>query len=77
MVNILKKKFPLAKNVEVVDVSGGCGAMYEVLVESTEFKGLSIIKQHRLINEILKEQIKEMHGVRIHTIVPKQEENAN
>lgn len=71
MMDILKSKFPLAKDVQVVDVSGGCGAMYEVLVESEEFKGLSIVKQHRMINEILKDQIKEMHGLRIHTVVPK------
>jgi len=71
MIEILKRKFPTAKNIEVVDVSGGCGAMYEVLVESSEFKGLSVVKQHRMINETLKDQIKQMHGLRIHTIIPK------
>lgn len=70
MVEILKARFPLAKEVEVVDISHGCGAMYEINVASVEFKGLSTVKQHRLINEVLKEQIKDMHGLRIQTSVP-------
>lgn len=44
--------------------------MYEIYVETTEFKGLSTVKQHRLITETLKSEIKDMHGVRIHTAVP-------
>lgn len=44
--------------------------MYEILVESLDFKGLSTVKQHRLITETLKKEIKDMHGVRIHTSVP-------
>ncbi|KAK6621168.1 hypothetical protein RUM43_011474 [Polyplax serrata] len=70
MMECLKVRFPLAKHIEVVDVSGGCGSMYEVFVESIEFKGLSMVKQHRLINETLKEDIKKMHGLRIQTKVP-------
>ncbi|KAG8239276.1 hypothetical protein J437_LFUL019032 [Ladona fulva] len=48
----LRSHFPRAISVEVVDISGGCGAMYEVVVASPDFKGLSIIKQHRLVNEV-------------------------
>ncbi|XP_014286619.1 bolA-like protein 3 [Halyomorpha halys] len=64
---ILTANFPNAKAIEVTDVSGGCGAMYEILVEAPQFKGLTIVKQHRLITEALKEEIKDMHGLRIHT----------
>uniref|UniRef100_A0A1B6D398 BolA-like protein 3 n=1 Tax=Clastoptera arizonana TaxID=38151 RepID=A0A1B6D398_9HEMI len=71
MQSILKQKFPLAHSIQVVDVSGGCGAMYEISVTAPEFKGLSIVKQHMLINEVLKQEIKEMHGLRIHTEIPK------
>lgn len=67
--NILIKRFPKA-NVTVHDVSGGCGAMFEVLVEAKEFSGLSVLKQHKMITETLKEQINDMHGLRIHTKVP-------
>ncbi|PSN53493.1 BolA-like protein 3 [Blattella germanica] len=67
---ILHQQFPQAKTIDVVDISGGCGAMFEIMVEAPEFKGLSMVKQHRMINEALKEEIKDMHGLRIHTSVP-------
>ena len=67
---ILKKSFPGAKVIEVVDISGGCGAMYDITVEAPELKGLSIVKQHRMVNEALKDEIKDMHGLRINTSVP-------
>ncbi|KAL3859831.1 hypothetical protein ACJMK2_010023 [Sinanodonta woodiana] len=49
--DILRQKFPGAKNVEVSDISGGCGAMYEVLVEAEEFRGKRTVLQHKMINE--------------------------
>ncbi|KAJ6638032.1 BolA-like protein 3 [Pseudolycoriella hygida] len=67
----LKSKFVKAKNIQVSDVSGGCGAMYEIIVESSEFQGISRVKQHQMITDTLKEEIKDMHGLRIHTAVPK------
>lgn len=70
MTELLRSKFPKAKEIEVIDISHGCGAMYDINVQSIEFKGLSIVKQHRLINEILKDHIKDMHGLRIQTSVP-------
>ncbi|CAD7013004.1 bolA-like protein 3 [Ceratitis capitata] len=70
ILQLLYGRFPEAI-VNVVDVSGGCGAMFEVYVESREFEGLTTLKQHKLITQTLKEQIKDMHGVRIHTSVPK------
>jgi len=56
---------PLA--LEVQDVSGGCGSMYAVAITSERFKGLSVIKQHRLVNEILGEDIKSWHGIQLRT----------
>ncbi|KAG2172387.1 hypothetical protein INT43_004929 [Umbelopsis isabellina] len=49
--------------LQVADVSGGCGSMYAINIASAQFKGMSVVKQHRKINEILKEEIKEMHGL--------------
>ncbi|XP_065367552.1 bolA-like protein 3 [Calliphora vicina] len=67
--SLLISRFPQA-TVKVTDVSGGCGAMFEVFVEAPEFKGLNTLKQHKMVTNTLKEQIKEMHGVRIHTSIP-------
>ncbi|XP_022340023.2 bolA-like protein 3 [Crassostrea virginica] len=70
IISVLKSKFPSATKVEAQDISGGCGAMYTVFVEAAEFKGQRTIKQHRMVNEALKEEIKDMHGLRITTGVP-------
>ena len=55
---------------QVQDVSGGCGSMYALDIVSDQFKGLSIIKQHRLVNTVLGEEIKKWHGVQLKTKAP-------
>ena len=65
----LRVKFPNATDIAVVDTSGGCGAMFEVFIEAPNFKGLRLVKQHQLVNEALKTEIKEIHGLRISTAV--------
>lgn len=71
IVKILREKFPLASSLKVVDISGGCGAMYEIHIESSEFKGKRTVQQHQLVNQALKEEIQGMHGLRIFTDFPK------
>lgn len=63
---ILSESF-LPKNIQVKDVSGGCGSMFAILVESDRFQGLSMIKQHRLVNEVLKDEIAKWHGLQLKT----------
>ncbi|KAF2248479.1 bola-like protein [Trematosphaeria pertusa] len=53
--------------LEVQDISGGCGSMYGIEIESEKFRGLSVIRQHKLVNEVLKEEIKGWHGVQLRT----------
>lgn len=45
--------------------------MFEIYVEAPEFKGMTKVKQHQLINTILKDEIRSMHGIRINTGLPK------
>ena len=45
--------------------------MFAIEVESTKFQGLSMVKQHRLVQEILAEEIKTWHGVQLVTKVAK------
>jgi len=62
----LHSKFqPIKLHVE--DISGGCGSMYAIEISSKAFKGLSVIKQHRLVNDLLQDDIKKMHGIRLKT----------
>jgi stress-induced morphogen len=55
---------------QVQDVSGGCGSMYALDIVSEQFKGLPIVKQHRLVNKVLGEEIKKWHGVQMKTKAP-------
>ncbi|PPJ55497.1 hypothetical protein CBER1_07058 [Cercospora berteroae] len=56
--------------LEVQDISGGCGSMYALDIVSEAFKGLPVIKQHRLVNKVLGEEIKKWHGVQLKTKAP-------
>ena len=56
--------------VTVEDVSGGCGAMYTAYVESPRFVGLGVVKQHKLVQGVLKDEIAEMHGFTLKTAKP-------
>merc|ERR1712126_13389 len=67
----LRESFPKATEIQVSDVSGGCGAMYQVLIEAPEFAGKRTVMQHRMVNEALKEEIKAMHGLQLTTKIPK------
>jgi acid stress-induced BolA-like protein IbaG/YrbA len=55
---------------QVQDISGGCGSMYGIEVVSERFRGLSMLKQQRLVNEVLGEEIKGWHGVQLKTRAP-------
>ncbi len=46
-------------------ITGGCGSFYSITLSSPLFKGLSTIKQHRLVNECLKEEVKDIHGLQV------------
>ncbi|KAH8989336.1 bola-like protein [Lactarius hatsudake] len=52
----------------VQDVSGGCGTFYAITIASTAFKGIPVVKQHRLVNEVLKKEIEGIHGLQLKTI---------
>lgn len=56
--------------LEVQDISGGCGSMYALDIVSEQFAGLPVIKQHRLVNKVLGEEIKKWHGVQLKTKAP-------
>ncbi|VDM55897.1 unnamed protein product [Angiostrongylus costaricensis] len=45
--------------------------MFSIVVEATSFKGLSKVAQHKMITGILKDEIRDMHGLSITTKAPK------
>lgn len=64
--DILESHFA-PKTLDVRDVSGGCGSMFAITVESNQFKGIPMVKQHRLVNEVLKDEIAKWHGLQLST----------
>ncbi|CAB3410740.1 unnamed protein product [Caenorhabditis bovis] len=67
MKEMLEKGIEGCTKVEVHDISNGCGSMYDVVVEATSFKGKAKVAQHKIVTGILREQIKDMHGLTIKT----------
>merc|ERR1719265_1684893 len=53
--------------LQVVDISGGCGTSFAVQIESSAFCGLPLIKQHRLVNETIAEEIAGIHALQLST----------
>lgn len=53
-------------------IKGGCGSMYAVKIASPKFKGVPLVKQHRMVQDLLKDDIAKMHGIQIKTEAPKE-----
>ncbi|KAI9146166.1 bola domain-containing protein [Paraphysoderma sedebokerense] len=61
-----------AEHVEVVDKSGGCGQIFEVVIVSKMFEGKPLLARHRLVNDMLKEEIASMHAFSQKSYTPEQ-----
>ena len=66
--SLLRDAFPDADELRVEDRTGG-GDHFQVTVTSQHFAGLSLIDQHRLVNEALAEPLRDgtIHELRIKT----------
>jgi stress-induced morphogen len=65
---LLENAFPDATELSVEDRTGG-GDHFQVTVASPRFGGLSLLEQHRLVNEALSEPLRDgtIHELRIKT----------
>ena len=65
---LLRDAFPDASELIVVDRTGG-GDHFQVTVASPHFVGLSLLDQHRLVNDALSEPLRDgtIHELRIKT----------
>jgi stress-induced morphogen len=65
---LLEQAFPGAEELEVVDRTGG-GDHFHVIVQTDRFDGLSLIDQHRLVNDALAAPLADgtIHELRITT----------
>ncbi|KZT41141.1 bola-like protein [Sistotremastrum suecicum HHB10207 ss-3] len=56
-------------DLQVQDISGGCGTFYAISIKSKAFSGLSTVKQHQLVTKQLKEEIAGIHGLQVQSPV--------
>jgi BolA-like protein 3 len=54
----------------VQDISGGCGSMYGIEIASERFRGTNMLKQQRMVNAVLGDEMKNWHGVQLRTKIP-------
>lgn len=54
-----------AKDVTVVDDSGGCGSSFTVAVVSAQFEGRKLLDRHKLVNAALKQEMQDIHALSI------------
>ncbi|CAH2093408.1 unnamed protein product [Euphydryas editha] len=59
-------------NMEVVDESDGCGGKFSVLIVSDKFQGKPLLARHRLVNSVLKEELKTIHAFTQKTLTVEQ-----
>ncbi|EPY31810.1 hypothetical protein STCU_03215 [Strigomonas culicis] len=59
--------------VAVEDTSQGCGSFFNITIVSPVFAGKPLIQQHRLVNDVLQEEIKAIHGFTLNTMVAEPE----
>jgi stress-induced morphogen len=66
--SLLRDAFPDAEELRVDDRTGG-GDHFQVTVTSGRFDGLTLLDQHRLVNEALSEPLRDgtIHELRIKT----------
>ena len=66
--SLLREAFPDAEELTVADRTGG-GDHFQVTVASPRFGGLSLLEQHRLVNEALAAPLADgtIHELRIKT----------
>ena len=66
--SLLRDAFPDAAELSVEDRTGG-GDHFQVTVASPRFEGLSLLDQHRLVNDALADPLRDgtIHELRIKT----------
>ncbi|VEU21616.1 DEKNAAC102563 [Brettanomyces naardenensis] len=51
-----------ANEVEVQDMSGGCGQAFAVIIVSDIFRGKNKLTRHRMVNNALSDEISHIHA---------------
>merc|ERR1712226_1482770 len=63
----IRSSIPEAQDVNVRDISDGCGSNFEITVVSNTFDGKRAVNRQRMVNKAIKEFLPQIHRVHIHT----------
>ncbi|EGC35827.1 hypothetical protein DICPUDRAFT_32760 [Dictyostelium purpureum] len=69
----LKTKYNSADDkIRVDDLSGGCGAKFLIAIGSNQFDGVSLLDRQRIVNDLIKDFMADIHAVQLKTWTLKQ-----
>ena len=51
----------------IKDVSGGCGQSFQLYIVATEFNDLKLLERQRKVNEIIADEIAQVHALELKT----------
>jgi len=71
MKEILQQRIK-TEEVIVEDQSGGCGAKFSAIIISKDFEGKSLLERHRMVNDAIKDEMKDIHAFSMKTWTPEQ-----
>ena len=54
------------------NVAPGSESHFKVTIVSDAFRDQMLIKRHRLVNETLKQELKQIHALALHTLTPEE-----
>ena len=49
--------------------AGGCGSFYAITIASKDFKDVPMLKQHKMVNGVLKDEISGIHGLQVRSVL--------
>jgi stress-induced morphogen len=59
-------------HILIEDMSGGCGQAFNAIIVSSDFQGKTLLQRSRVVNAVLKEEIKAIHAWTPRCLTPDQ-----
>ncbi|CAK9784205.1 bola-like protein [Cutaneotrichosporon oleaginosum] len=60
------------EHFEIVDTSGNCGSSFAVVIVAPDFARKMTLARHKMVNQILAEEIAQLHAFSQKTFTPEQ-----
>ncbi len=52
------------------NVAPGSESHFKATIVSDDFSNLALIKRHRLVNDVLRQELQQIHALALHTLTP-------